>query len=614
MAIYYMDPHATVVGTGTWASPWSFNSTARTGLASGDEIRVKGVPLTSLLTATVYTATLTSSWQLTVTAGGGLGADFVVDDIVYIEGFDTFFRVNVVNTSTNVISTEGTTTSLPINNWSTTTVTVRRVNKESYPGPNSANFYVVGTGVPNLTVTDCWVDATTRVTDGSVKSLIYQGSAATNQATTFWDSNGGTTGWNLDFSNTHILGQRNAATTYTSSLSQSTVVVGQVYAGGVGYNSNGVSIPTNSTLPFSLNFTIKHMHGRLGGGGAANCTINIDNIYPAIAESWSNGLSGENLVVNIGNINCQQVSSFGLHYTPFGTYLKATFNYNGTVDIFQNDNLGSRGIVAGTGNQTINFGPSFQVLANRRATQLTSSFCIYNNWFGSSLLPKMIANKVNLPSGWTITGTDYLWSGIGTVTTNKTKYQQAQGEIQLSRNSLSVTGNMSSEGNNWMFTFRNGDAPIEYLNACGAFRTSSYSIGNYPLLTRDTSVFRTSGPSLKSTVTTRNSDMWVPGSISGGPRRTAIKPIKVPCQNGVPVTVTGYIRNSITGFANGDVRVGIYLQDTEITSQNITTASNGAWEQFTLSFTPTLTAEYTFIWEMFYATAGSIWLDDLTIL
>ena len=60
MAIYWLDPHiSTTGGTGTFASPYSIASATRAAFSPGDELRVKSVLLTNLLTATVYTATAT---------------------------------------------------------------------------------------------------------------------------------------------------------------------------------------------------------------------------------------------------------------------------------------------------------------------------------------------------------------------------------------------------------------------------------------------------------------------------------------------------------------------------------------------------------------------------
>jgi hypothetical protein len=93
----------------------------------------------------------------------------------------------------------------------------------------------------------------------------------------------------------------------------------------------------------------------------------------------------------------------------------------------------------------------------------------------------------------------------------------------------------------------------------------------------------------------------------------AIKTIKIPAVAGVSRTVTGYVRNTVPSFANGDLRMSIVLGDTLITYQDMTTASNNAWEQFTLTFTPSITGEYSLLWEMYYAGSGSMWLDDLSI-
>jgi hypothetical protein len=98
---------------------------------------------------------------------------------------------------------------------------------------------------------------------------------------------------------------------------------------------------------------------------------------------------------------------------------------------------------------------------------------------------------------------------------------------------------------------------------------------------------------------------------SGDPH--SLKSIKVPCVAGTSYTVSGYINTSITSYANGDIKAYIALNDEIITNQDITTASVGAWEQFSLTFTAAITGEYELIIRAYFINSGSFWLDDLTI-
>ena len=616
MAVYYIDPHTTTNGSGTWASPWSFNSSTRTGLTNGDEIRVRGVALTNLLTATVYTATVTSAYQLTITAGGGLGADFAANDVVYLPDFGTFFRVFSI--TTNVLSTGGSTIPLPINNYSVSTVTVRKVNTASYPGGINGAAAYIAANWSNLTISDCWVDATTRVTDGSVKTLIYQGNAANTTATTLNDNPGANvTGWSVDFANTHLVSQSNATAALTVYVSASTITMGQIYTSGTGYNAAALNFdttPGGGIQQYNTTITVNHFSGKLYGCGSSNCTVNLNNCYQVFAEYIVNSVRGYNATVNIGNIACTNFgTAHGVHNQPFSDSLPCTFNYNGVVDHYPNSNFSALGLAYATGLQTVNFNAGFAVYANKRATQLTSSANMARNTNAFNNFPKVVFGKVNAPSGWTFTGVKYFFnqaSGLTSYTRGRNLWQQSVFEIELPENSYSIN-TMQFENQNVLVTFRDGTAPQEYLSTSGKGQVANFTVSSFALVTLDSGTYRTTGPSLRSQLTTRNASDWFVGAGAG--RGHAIKSIKVPGVAGVPVTVSGYVRNNITGFADGDVRMAIYLRGALVVEQNMTTASNSAWEQFSLTFTPSQTAEYTLLWDMFYAAAGSIWLDDVSI-
>jgi len=78
-----------------------------------------------------------------------------------------------------------------------------------------------------------------------------------------------------------------------------------------------------------------------------------------------------------------------------------------------------------------------------------------------------------------------------------------------------------------------------------------------------------------------------------------------------------FLGTSGTGFggsAKGDI---VFVQGqnlTEVATQAMTTNSINAWEQFSLSYTPTANGEAVLLWDMYYENgAKSFWLDDLTV-
>lgn len=157
-------------------------------------------------------------------------------------------------------------------------------------------------------------------------------------------------------------------------------------------------------------------------------------------------------------------------------------------------------------------------------------------------------------------------------------------------------------------TFANYSSPKEILSVGGHANSNSTSNTNLPVVTGDASVYKTTGPSLKSNLVSRVSNSWVSRIAR------AKKTIKIPCTSGTSYTVAGFIRTDDTAYTNGDCRVSIYLNDEEVVGQDMTTACENAWEGFSLNFTAAQTAEYVLVWSMYYANgAKSYWLDDLTI-
>jgi hypothetical protein len=93
------------------------------------------------------------------------------------------------------------------------------------------------------------------------------------------------------------------------------------------------------------------------------------------------------------------------------------------------------------------------------------------------------------------------------------------------------------------------------------------------------------------------------------------KNIKIPVVAGTAYTISGYIRTDQTTFTDGHCIVALTDGFTTTNSQSMTTACINAWEQFTMTYTATLTQEINLAISMkFSAGAKSFWIDDLTIV
>lgn len=615
MAIYYIDPHTTTNGTGTWASPWSLSSSTRTGLTNGDEIRIKGVALTSLLTATSYTATVTNNYQLTITAGGGLGADWVLGDIGYLPAYDTFFRVYSV--TGNIVQVYTSTSMLPVLDWSATSVTLRKVDTTTYGASTAATSGRIGdtTTYNNITVSDCWTSETTRVTDGTVKTLI-QSSGTTTFALYINNNTPLGSGWTVNLQNTHVVCCRATSTGYCElilNLTESTVNINQVHSWGTG--GQGVYFSSITPSPLNTTVTIKTLtnYNGVGGtllfrGGSGN-TLNVTNtqiygvsyMFGSVNPSYSGGqntINFTNIFYGTGGVG----TPASILYLPENCNLTVTIS--GVVDFYPNVSP-SRLTYNYSSPATVTVGSGFAIYANKRASSITS--LSYGHYCLGVLTQTTSIPTITNNSSVTFTQPFFLQTATTTLLNCNTSILPQQYIWDMPFPSAYLEPYSATASANQLITYRDGSAPKEYLGIYPSSQPASNQASLFPQVTTDASVYKTTGPSINSNLNTRLTSYWL--SKSRG-----VKVIKVPCTSGTSYTITGYIRCDDTAYVNGDCSVHMYLRDTEVDSQNMTTACINAWEQFTLTFTATETAEYQFAWKMYYANgAKSYWLDDLTI-
>jgi len=635
MAIYYIDPHTATNGDGSYASPWSFSSSTRTGLTDGDEIRVLGVALSNLLTATTYTVTYTNNYQLTVTAGGSLGADFSANTIIYFPDDDTFSRVSSV--AGNVLSLSSSSSSImPHKNVLTSqpAFTIRIVDTATYGVSTTSSTGFVGPAVSsmsNITVSDGWIDATTQVTDGSVKTLVTSSSTVANFPFNAFSSTSAisaSSNININLGNTHVIGSQSTAAYVSLNVrdSNTTVVINQILNRT---SSNGILAFGGSATNTAYNIDLTMKSAGFGAAPFFNgkyFTLTVDNFFgfdlgyfvigvTAYTSFSSLETSTPSAVININN-GYMYANNYAC--LAQGWVFDGEVSFNGDFRCYSTNGLSS--LYRGTSLKKLTLGSGFNYRfgASNALTssaygvipaQTSSKYCAFSN------LPEIVNNS-SLTLTYYLHGTGVDVIPLGAISS---AYKDP-GEFVMTapvntwNANYSVFPRVTTASPNIVIKHLDGSAPYEILSIQTPYYGTPTTGANNPIITLDSTTYYSSGPSLKSHLETKASVYWAdsssyPSNISG----KVFKNIKVPVTSGSSYTVTGYIRNNITSFANGDVRMSINYAQAEIVGQNMTTASNSAWEQFTLTFTATETAEYLLCWEMYYINAGDIWLDDLVI-
>lgn len=628
MAVFYISPFTATNGTGTFASPFSFSSAARTGMTNGDELRIISAPTSSLFTATVYTGYLSSSIGIFV--NGGLISNFVGGDFVYIVEYDTFFRVFSAGGTANTLTLYSASFSqMPVNNTTNTTITLRRVDTTTYPvSSTGTQYFLAGTTTySNLTITDGWIADGVRVTDGTAKSIIR--SSTTTAGCFFEDTSSGNylTTCSVDMSNTHIFpGVAATASLYTQLNGIGcTYSINQLYSPY--YLTDGLRLGSAARPAIDCTYNIKTITNCtpiIGNSYAANCSITIQNAQALYMDlvTGANAIPVMVMVrdssVTIGNITGNSLQSgITMLYLGNSGWSNTTLTLTGTYDVFTA--AGIQGLFYGLGTTGVTLGPNFRVYTGRRVNSYST---VNYRMYGSGSAIRGIAGRMTIPqitnnSTYLTTVTSAIYipaNGLGTTTDYN--YQLMGGNVPLQLNLISDGTCASSNyvglpSTNLLITYTSGASPQEYCSPSNGY-AASVAGTSVPLVGLDAAVFRTAGPSLRASLTTFNVNIW--GSTAN--RAWARKAIKIPATSGASKTVAGYFRYSFASgtFTNGDAVMQIILNNTVVTSQSMTTAANGAWEAFSLTFTPSVTGEYNFVWKFrFPAGACSMWIDDVTI-
>jgi len=675
MAIYYFDPHTTTNGTGTWASPFTFATNNTSTFTDGDEIRVKGVALTDLLTGSTYSATITDVITYNAT---GLGTAAAAHDVWYVSEIDCFIVVYDTPTADTIrLNSNSIYLNMPANDWTSgTTYTLQKVDTATYPwfSTAAAATFLYSQNYDNITISDCWVDVggtPTRVTDGSVKTLLHRsnGSGGGGGGATTVNLGPGNSfsvtsadrtsncayGWTVNLNNTHILPSRGGTSvgwSYAGGVNH-TVYINQL--GGCGYMPNSVGTGWGGlyvyhyldstinivTMQNPLFFSYQTLH---------NCTFNI-SLYSGnggnmIQPPYYQGIASNN-TFNFTDVSLVSWGSFGLNpNVPVNTAVTdSTLNITGTVDIFNAMSSAAVFVSDAVPTNTYNFS-SATFYDTRRANT--------NSIPAEGLFGVSVSSSAGNPGFTTVHppwGNVTLSAAYSSVTEG-VRYGSSLGNPNdgaaligafyepyvitirvASPNTAGGANNLFNTLDNFgiaqkyrtvvfRFLFLDGSDPREYVllqNKADGYIGTGEDTRYAMLCTKDATVYRTSGPALKMytqvlyTPWTNVSPTVYPSSdltyFNG-----FTKTIKIPV-SAASTTVAGYIRSDYASTATGDCRVMILDDKYEVvTYQDMTNASYNSWESFSLNFTPTYAAEYHLAMRNLYPSAGkAFWLDDLTV-
>lgn len=612
MAIYYVSPYTTTNGTGTWASPYSASSTTRAALVAGDEVRIVAKYLSTILTATTYTATNTNNYQITITSGGALGSDFPVGTFIYIEEVDAFEYVTAV--SGNLITLKATTGVLPLKSTAADqTITIRKVYSTAAPFSttgSSGTIFINTNGVSNVTFTDGWIDDGVRVTDGTAKALFSTSYAV---GAYNWNING-TNAVNTypgkstyDLSNTHFMGSRNANGTCAVNLFYGgDLNINQIHATSNGYLAVGGK--GGATFVQDVTINIKHMYGSFSNVYLKNSVVNIENQYrgPLGASNYS-----KDVTYNVDSA-VLYTGSYLISTSAANSISKSVLNFNTSIDIYSATTVVA--VAYSFGPYTANINAT--IYQNRRASTVTT--CTYKFALIGDLnytSPVFSTPKINCPN-LTVTSPDKLsgyriWPQTIDPTPTLSNYNVPLVlEIDAGQTTTDLP-RIWSQPTNVLIKFADGGSPVEMLGVGLGIvaNPAPPQEGRSPVVSLDATVYNTVGPSLKAYLDTYDASLWEYGGLS-----RVSKTIKIPVVSGTSYTVTGYIKTDQSTYLTGDCRATIQNSSGEVVGQNMTTACINAWEQFTLTFTATATEELNFAWIMrFSEGAKSYWLDNLTI-
>ena len=353
MAVYWIDFMQSTNGTGTYASP--FSGINAQNLVAGDEVRIKSVLKTSIwdssfgsLTPGSYKMVYSSMKNQGTTGSGQMlfkhssetAITFNTSYLYYIVELDVFFMTqnSSMSSSTFNSTTESFIYTTPIqipvswNDCADHVCTVKLVSTTYRTKAHTGSSTFLGNNasyVDNVTITDGWVDATTRVTDGSAITIFQSGYTSGNVTFSIRYLRGGST---VDLSNTIFMDR-----TYGGSY----VVYNTIDYCGVSNIILGTKLITyGSTNAFQIQNPDDTIIG--------DCNITVKNYtIPLASSSYYLLYSATNTTMLNLNVDIKKLATytFAMSFLTDNSTKKLNVKIGNVVSNYYNQLVGTYGVL-----------------------------------------------------------------------------------------------------------------------------------------------------------------------------------------------------------------------------------------------------------------------------
>lgn len=574
MAIIWYDPLALNQGTGTYASPYQFSYTGALNLQDGDEIRLKAVDLASEYFTAELPATITAS------RADASGTFYITDPSFYfsvgqmgITSDGYLFSVDSIGTNyirTSALHTMGITQST----LEAGTTTVRALGIYLPALGTSMHFpHITSTITGNVTVTDGWIDETTRVTDGSAITVIGNRTTGTSY---FYL---GFPGVVFDLPNTHIVCYDSGSMMIY--LNNNT----EITAKQICLGASGSFRKVNNIKGLDSTVTVSHMgsYSLFDGLGSypdaipGKITLNVTDC--AAAKYHYIYRAGCDFEYNVKDILLENLLNNYLFFNSNQEMNSVKISMTGTYRYLSN--YPTISLVNGTDcRYDISLGANFSVFYNK-TTSLTSLTGFYN-----LLSPLLYGNAPRV-----------LYSGFYTLTnnssvsipTNDTYVLAYSGSFNTStaKKGMPITVYKGVPSTLSLYaTSVNGDFLVHYTDgvtkryipnyaADSTFPTDEFLVAQEDLVT-----FYSKSPSISYSLNTFNANWFKPLF------NYSLVQVPLNADGVTQYTISGWVKCSNTNVTEVKL-VLIYDDDKKLETIVDIDAARLDWTQFNLSVTPT---------------------------
>lgn len=669
MAVHWFDPTQDTNGTGTYASPYNASDTNGITAVSGDEYRIKSVPVMDLVgTEKYYCRNYSNNYTMSFVTGHSDGTglpapgSIVKGDIIMHMATRTCSRVNVIVESGSGISRWATSQIHGFAwDWKATTDVFNefRVVKREYTRnhSNKYEFCITGKYLGNtsgtLTVSDGWYSETSKAsaTDLNYITLmaVDQISGMNNNA--LLQIGGVYDGTTYDLQHTIIsayssgfaaLNFKNGtyAQNYTVNLHQITsayyypVIYSTPSYGGTG-NTFNLKYWTGYYGPLGSNSPPYGMHDNL---------INVENTcmqYPYMRANSNDTVRNSKLVL-------KEIYLWSVNSSMWSQSYGGPFQLEMTGNIFISYTSSLNYITYGLTN--VKLGPNFRIWRYMAGT---------NGYVDG--LEDLNINAIAQPLkyGRAPTTFDYENSSILDNISNESIYVTSGSLLQL------PTGYSSSDGVGSREEGRVATHDVEYIfdSQKVQFYTSQSMPGGLSLRLKDVnpndpwereylSPFMAAGTSY-ATMVDKNFDVYKNNAPSlsfsqthwsAANHRTVVKAINLPVSGGTAKTVSGFLMhafqegysysnaftNDMSSYHSEPVGVTVrVLYDDGATAEELLSVGNGklsepgpydsnftwsgTWDAFSVSFTPSYTQVAQVQIRIVWSSWGRLFLSDLQV-